>query len=79
MRLVPDFPCKTLFSGVVLIRRAFSVSEALDSYALQIQLLPTGKRFLEDGVNSLTSETIDQSIRHQLPSKLPNFLHDSSQ
>lgn len=56
---------------------AFSVSEALDSYALQ--LLPTGKWFLElvNGLNSLTSETIDQSIRHQLPSKLPNFLHDS--
>ena len=53
---------------------AFSISEALDSYVLQ--LLSTGKGFLEL-VNGLTSETVDQSIRHQLPSKLPNFLHDS--
>ena len=56
---------------------AFSVSAALESYALQ--LLSTGKGFLElvNGLSSLTSETINQSVRHQLPSKLPNFLHDS--
>lgn len=41
--------------------------------------LPVRKGFLElvNHLSSLTSETIDQSIRHQLPSKLPNVLHDS--
>lgn len=77
MRLVPNFPCKTLFSVLFLSVSVFSVSEPLDSFTLQ--LLSTSNGFLElvNGLSSLTSETIEQSIRHQLPSKLPNFLHDS--